>query len=82
VPDISGKSGSEAKKTYTGLSSATRRQLADYARAHADDLRQGGAELDLTQVEAFVRDRVQAAGIRPEQVELEVEQVMVEVFRV
>src|SRR5262249_18732937 len=30
-----------------GLSNATRRQLADLARARADDLRQGSAELDM-----------------------------------
>src|SRR5262245_613338 len=37
------KNGTGAQKTYTGLSSATRKQLADYARARADSLRQGGA---------------------------------------
>ena len=72
VTAVTGKNGSEARKTYTGLSSATRRQLADYARAHADSLRQGGAEIDLGAIEAFVRERVMHAGVDPEQVEPEV----------
>jgi hypothetical protein len=55
-----------------GLSPATRRQLADLARARAELLRQGGAELDMGKLEAFLRDRVQAAGIDSDQVELEV----------
>jgi Protein of unknown function (DUF3631) len=81
VTDMSGNNGSEAGKGYTGLSSATRRQLAEYARAHADELRQGGAEVDLGVIEAFVRGRVMHAGVDPEQVEPEVERVMGEVFR-
>jgi len=78
---VADEKGGKRSGNGVGLSYGTRRQLADLALARADDLRQGGAELDLTQVEAFVRDRVQAAGIRPEQVALEVEQVMTEVFR-
>jgi hypothetical protein len=66
----------EAEKAYTraasGLSHATRRQLADYARAHTDELRQGGAEVNLGAIEAFIRERVIHAGVDSEQVEPEV----------
>jgi hypothetical protein len=82
VADISEKNGSEAKKTYTGLSWAARRQLADYARAQADELRRGGAKVNLGAIEAFVRERVEAAVGDLEQVEPEVERVMAEVFRI
>jgi hypothetical protein len=47
-------------------------QLADYARAHADELCQGGAELDLREVEGFIRERVKAGGVDASQVEQEV----------
>jgi hypothetical protein len=76
VTDISGKNGAGARKTHTGLSSATRKQLADYARAHADELRQGGAEVDLDAVETFVRKRVEAAVGGSEQVEPEIVTIM------
>jgi hypothetical protein len=55
-----------------GLSRATRSQLASLARAHADDLRQGGADLDLGEIETFIRERVEAAVGNPDQVEPEV----------
>ena len=76
MTDISGKNGAGARKTHTGLSSATRKQLADYARAHADELRQGGAEVDLDAVETFVRKRVEAAVGGSEQVEPEIVTIM------
>lgn len=72
VADISEKNGPGAEKTYTPLSRATRKQLADLARAHADELRQGGADVDLRAVEAFIRERVEAAVEDPEQIEPEV----------
>jgi Protein of unknown function (DUF3631) len=81
VEDISGKSGSEARKGYTGLSSAARKQLADYAGAHADALRQGGAEIDFGAIEAFIRERVMHAEVDPEQVEAEVSSVMDMLFQ-
>jgi hypothetical protein len=81
VTDISGKNGSGARKGYTGLSWATQEQLADYARAHADELRQGGAEVDLDAVESFVRKRVEAAVGDPEQVEPEVITIMEMLFQ-
>jgi hypothetical protein len=81
VTDILGKNGSGARKGYTGLSWATRKQLADYARAHADELRQDGAEVDLDAVESFVRKRVEAAIGDPEQVEPEVITIMEMLFQ-
>jgi Protein of unknown function (DUF3631) len=81
VTDISGKNGSGAEKGYIGLSSATRKQLADYARAHANKLRQGGTEVDLEAVESFVRNRVEAAVGDPEQVEPEVVTIMEMLFQ-
>jgi hypothetical protein len=81
VADISGKNGSGAGKSCAGLSSGTRKQLADYARAHADELRQGGAEVDLDAVESFVRKRVEAAVGDPEQVEPEVVTIMEMLFQ-
>jgi hypothetical protein len=82
VTDISGKNGSGAEKGYIGLSSATRKQLADYARAHANKLRQGGGtEVDLEAVESFIRNRVEAAVGDPEQVEPEVVTIMEMLFQ-
>jgi hypothetical protein len=80
-----GKGGlgqSEHVANSNGLSWAARRQLADYARAHADEPRQGGAEVGLGAIEAFVRERVEAAVGDPELVAQEFERVMAEVFRV
>jgi hypothetical protein len=54
------------------LSNGARRQLADLARALAEEQRQGGAEVDMGKIAAFVRGRIQAAGVAPDQVELEV----------
>jgi 5S rRNA maturation endonuclease (ribonuclease M5) len=64
-----------------GLSSGTRRQLADLARAHADSLRHGGADLNLDAIEGFVRERVEAAGTDPDQVEPEVGAIMGMLFQ-
>jgi Protein of unknown function (DUF3631) len=64
-----------------GLSRATRKQLVDLARAHADSLRQGAAALDLDTVETFVRERIKAAIGDPDQVEPEVATIMGMLFQ-
>ena len=64
--------GSIGDRNGAGLSNGARRQLADLARALAEELRQGGAELDMGKLKAVIRDRVQAAGIDSDQVEAEI----------
>ena len=89
VEDVADKNGVRVKKediapcggNGAGLSRATRRQLADYALAHVDELRQGGAEVDLDAVESFIRKRVEAAVDDPEQVEPEIVTIMEMLFQ-
>jgi putative DNA primase/helicase len=65
----------------TTLSRGTREQLASLARTRADSLRQGAADLNLDAIEAFVRERVEAAVDDPDQIEPEVATIMDMLFQ-